>query len=329
MNKKGQQSHSYIGLPDKGFRKVDQSYDWMIRAVVSSEGGKQPTHPKVTTYEDEKAADTESTEAQPVAEVTGTRENECLSRTTGHGNKPHNTRSTRCPRGLGTTRRRLQRRSAVRRRRDKARSCSRRPTARSFPSPWTGSPRRIRISWPGKPAQSQKRQSRPPPRPANSRMIMARWPANRASPAAAHAVKFKVDGDSWYVTSVSLHGSRYGEVRPPKENFNVWICDAQFKPIATFRVPLQLLYPRATLSGSRSAFAPTRVPADFIVCFGFNPHQTKGVYVSYDSQQSKTSMVGVPGESEPTPFAKGNWLIRCKVEKRTENGTSFNAPPSP
>ena len=59
------ESHSYVGLPDKGFHKADQGYDWMVRAVVTPENGKKPTYPKVTTYEDEKAADTESKEALP------------------------------------------------------------------------------------------------------------------------------------------------------------------------------------------------------------------------------------------------------------------------
>ena len=53
----------------------------------------------------------------------------------------------------------------------------------------------------------------------------------------AHAVKFKVDGDSYYVTSVSLYGSRYGMPKPPPEKFRVWICNADFQPIATFRFP--------------------------------------------------------------------------------------------
>ena len=60
------ESHSYVGLPDKGFHKADQGYyDWMVRAVVTPENGKKPSYPKVTTYEDEKAADTESKEALP------------------------------------------------------------------------------------------------------------------------------------------------------------------------------------------------------------------------------------------------------------------------
>jgi RNA polymerase sigma-70 factor (ECF subfamily) len=134
-----------------------------------------------------------------------------------------------------------------------------------------------------------------------------------------HAVRFKVDGDSWCVTSVSLHGSRYGYPQPPKENFNLWICDAQFKPIATFHFPYSS-YTRADPVWKSFRIRPTRVPQDFIVCFAFNPQQTKGVYVSYDGKPGDTSMTGVPGEGEPQPFAKGNWLIRCKVEKRKENG---------
>jgi hypothetical protein len=132
-----------------------------------------------------------------------------------------------------------------------------------------------------------------------------------------HAVQFNVDGDSWYVTSVSLHGSRYGEPRPPKEDFNVWICDAQFTPIATFHFPYSS-YTRLNPAWKSFRIRPTRVPRQFIVCFGFNPHQTKGILVSYDNQSGKTSTVGLPDKGQPAPFAKGNWLIRCKVENRAE-----------
>jgi hypothetical protein len=140
-----------------------------------------------------------------------------------------------------------------------------------------------------------------------------------------HAVKFKVDGDSYYVTSVSLYGSRYGEARPPKEKFQIWICDKDFTPIATFRFPYSS-YIRAAPAWKSFTIRPTRVPKDFIVCFGFNPHQTKGVYVSHDGQPSETSLIGVPGENEPKPFTNGNWLIRCKVENRGENGASSDSP---
>ncbi len=226
MQKDVKETHSYVGLPDKGFKKVEQSYEWMIRVVVSSEEGKKPSCPKVTTYEEEKAADTESTEAAPVEE-------------------------------------------------------SEKPAA----------------SKPGELSQD------------NGTMA-----GKLSINGGGHAVKFKVDGDSWKVTSVSLHGSRYGEVRPPKEDFKVWICDAQFKPIATFHFPYSS-YTRSDPVWKTFRIRPTRVPKDFIVCFGFNPEQTKGVYVSYDSKASETSMIGVPGEGEPKPFTKGNWMIRCKIGK--------------
>jgi len=138
-----------------------------------------------------------------------------------------------------------------------------------------------------------------------------------------HGVKFKVDGDSYYVTSVSLYGSRYGYPQPPRENFRVWICDTELKPIATFGFPYgSYAYGKAGWKSFR--VRPTRVPREFIVCFGFNAEPHKGVRVSHDGQSSETSLIGTPGPDggEPHPFGKGNWLIRCKVENRGEDGAS-------
>ena len=133
-----------------------------------------------------------------------------------------------------------------------------------------------------------------------------------------HAVKFKVDGDSYCVTSVSLHGSRYGEPRPPKEKFKVWICDSQFQPIASFDFPYGS-FARGNPAWKNFRIRPTRVPQEFIICFDFNPHQTKGVFVSHDGKPNKTSMIGVPEKGEPKPFEKGDWLIRCKVKNQAES----------
>ena len=64
------------------------------------------------------------------------------------------------------------------------------------------------------------------------------------------------------------------------------------------------------------------MPPKFIVCFGFNPHQTKGVYVSDDAKNSENSLIGVPGKGEPRAFAQGDWMIRCKVENRGGGGNA-------
>ncbi len=130
-----------------------------------------------------------------------------------------------------------------------------------------------------------------------------------------HAVRFEAPGDNWYVTQVRIHGSRYGMPAPPKEDFSVWICDQDFKSI------LKLSYPYAKFQRGGDGrwvtlgVKPTRVPKDFIVCVGFNPTGTKGVYVSRDAQGSGNSLTGLPGQPG-RPFRQGDWMIRATVSQR-------------
>jgi SLA1 homology domain 1, SHD1/PEGA domain len=287
MDKSVKETHSFIGLPDKGFRKVEEGHDWMIRAVVTSEPGKKPTYPKVTTYEAEKPADTESKEALPTRtwnDATGAFSVEAQFAGVEDG-------KVKLKRADGKT-------VAV-------------PLDRlskedqDFVAQQTGAaPEGAK---PGKAQELSHDDGK-----MAGKMSMA---------GGGHAVRFQVEGDSSYVTSVSLHGSRYGEARPPKEDFNVWICDEKFVPIATFHFPYSS-YARGEPVWKSFRIRPTRVPSKFIVCFGFNPHQTKGVYVSYDAEGSGDSLIGVPGKLAPKPFAKGDWLIRCKVENRSGGATS-------
>lgn len=280
------ETHSYIGLPDKGLRKADSSYDWMIRAVVDSDPGRKPTHPKVTTYGAEKAADTESAEAMPSrtwndsagafsvdAQFTGVKDGKVmLKKSDGKIISVPLDRLSKKDRDFVASQLNASKKKA-------------------------------------KSAATEKRDLSHDNGTAAGKSSIA---------GGGHAVRFSVDGDSWCVTSLSLHGSRYGEKRPPKEDFNVWICDNQFNPIATFKFSYSSFI-RGNPAWKSFCIRPTRVPKDFIVCFGFNPHQTKGVYVSYDDQKSANSLIGVPNQSQPKPFGKGNWLIRCKVEKREES----------
>jgi len=131
-----------------------------------------------------------------------------------------------------------------------------------------------------------------------------------------HAVRFEAPGDGWYVTSVRIHGARYGYPAPPKEDFHVWLCDESFKTIADFPFPYAK-FERASPKWVTLKVKPTRLPAKFIACVGFNPTATKGVYVSYDAEGSGQSLVGLPGDG-PSPFRKGDWLIRVKIDRPTE-----------
>jgi RNA polymerase sigma-70 factor (ECF subfamily) len=281
------QSHSYVGLPDKGFQKVDQCYDWMVRAVLAPEDGKKPTYPKVTTYEEEKAADTESQPALPSrtwSDSTGAFSVEAQLVGVEDG-------KVRLKKADGRT-------VAV----PLDRLCQ---EDQAFVARHAGAGQER-----AKSGQGGTREL------SHDDGAMA---GKSSIAGGGHAVRFAVDGESWQVTSVSLHGSRYGMPRPPAENFDVWICDEHFKPIATFHFPYSS-YTRSAPVWKSFRIRPTPVPPKFVVCFGFNPQQTKGVFVSYDGHESENSLVGIPGQGEPRPFAKGNWLIRCKVENRPEAG---------
>jgi hypothetical protein len=286
MDKNVSTTHSYIGLPDKGYRKVESNYEWMIRAVVGPKAGKAPTHPKVTTYEPEKAADTETDEAMPVRtwnDATGAFSVEAQFVGVEDGKvklKKKDGKIVSVP---------LDRLSQE---------------DRDFVATQTeGSKKKPKAA--GGATKDSRELSHDDGKKAGQSSIAG----------GGHAVRFYVDGDSWWITSVKLHGSRYGEPRPPNEKFHVWICDAEFKPIATFEFPYGS-FTRGEPAWKTFRLRPTRVPKNFIVCFGFNPHQTKGIFVSYDGRSSTTSKIGVPEDGSSRPFAKGNWLIRCQVENR-------------
>lgn len=136
----------------------------------------------------------------------------------------------------------------------------------------------------------------------------------RSSAGSGHAVLFDAPGDGWYLTAVRIYGSRYGYPQPPKEDFHVWLCDKNFKAIADFRFP----YSRFTKGDPQDVILevePTKVPKKFIICVGFNPTRTKGIYVYHDKQASGRSYSGLPG-GRARKFSGGDWLIRAVVDRK-------------
>jgi RNA polymerase sigma-70 factor (ECF subfamily) len=128
-----------------------------------------------------------------------------------------------------------------------------------------------------------------------------------------HAVRFTSAGSGWYLTSVRLHGSRYGLPAPPREDFSVWLCDKDFQVISEFPQPYRR-FRRGQETWVNLSTPPTEVPQEFIICVGFNPTATKGVYVSYDAQASGDSLAGLPGR-DPQEFSRGDWLIRVSLDR--------------
>jgi RNA polymerase sigma-70 factor (ECF subfamily) len=128
-----------------------------------------------------------------------------------------------------------------------------------------------------------------------------------------HAVRFRVPDGSWFMTAVEIYGSRYGAPAPPDENFHVWLCDGQMRAVADFEFPYAK-FERGEPKWVKLAIDPTNVPTNFIVCVGFNPAATKGVFVHYDGKSTGNSITGLPG-AKPREFPRGDWMIRVHVDQ--------------
>ncbi len=138
----------------------------------------------------------------------------------------------------------------------------------------------------------------------------------RSMAGGGHAVKFDAPSKDCKLTGVRIFGSRYGQPTPPAEDAHVWLCDAEMKTLATFTVPYSS-FARGEPKWVTVPVAPTSVPEHFMVCVGFNPTATKGVFVHHDNSASGSSFVGLPGAT-PKPFEKGDWLIRAVVRTSKE-----------
>ncbi|MFI5380945.1 MAG: hypothetical protein ACHRHE_16730 [Tepidisphaerales bacterium] len=128
-----------------------------------------------------------------------------------------------------------------------------------------------------------------------------------------HAVAFDAPEGQWYLTAVKFYGSRYGTPRPPAEDFRVWLCDEQGKVIRECTFPYAK-FERGQPKWVTLEVEPTQVPAKFLLCVGFNPSGSKGVYAHFDAAPDGDSRVGLPTYGFEK-FDKGDWLIRATVDR--------------
>jgi len=140
-------------------------------------------------------------------------------------------------------------------------------------------------------------------------------PAGRNSLAGSgHAVRFQVAEGEWYLRGVMIHGSRYGGSRAPEEDFHVWLCDAEFRAVAEFAFPYKAFERGEAKWVPLPIGTPTLVPREFILCAGFNPTGSKGVFVSRDASGGGKTLTGLPGKGAQS-FGAGDWLIRAIVDR--------------
>jgi hypothetical protein len=136
-------------------------------------------------------------------------------------------------------------------------------------------------------------------------------PAGQKSFPRGHASAFDAPEGTWYLTSVRIHGARYGLPAPPKEDFHVTLCDERFHKIADFAFPYSK-FPYGSSTWVTLKLKPTKVPKRFVLCLDFNAKATKGVYISHDAEGE--SLVGLP-EKHAGSFTGGDWLIRPSLDQ--------------
>lgn len=138
--------------------------------------------------------------------------------------------------------------------------------------------------------------------------------SKRSIAGSGHAKAFDApaEGDS-YLTAVSVFGSRYGRPEAPTTTFEVTLCDADLKPIASWTRPYSA-FERGEMVWVRLEIPPTKVPKAFQVCVAFNPTASNGVFVGIDQGTKGRSRAALPGEAAD-PMDGGDWMLRAEVQQ--------------
>ena len=132
-------------------------------------------------------------------------------------------------------------------------------------------------------------------------------------------IKFTMPEGGTALRAVRIHGSRYGEKKPPEEDFLIYFLSEDMSEIIhTEKVSYSKFKERGKEKWIRIGLKkPVAMPKAFWVVLAFDAKQTKGVYVSYDtSTGGKHSKAGLPNKPAVDVDFKGDWMIRVDVEKK-------------
>ncbi len=127
----------------------------------------------------------------------------------------------------------------------------------------------------------------------------------------------KLTGDKGKITGIRIHGSRYGMPQAPAEDFVIYgLSEDESEVLFTETAPYKL-FARGNEKWVDVKFKkPHEVPKTFWIAVDFKAHQTKGVYVSYDTKSGgKHSKTGLPGQQTSDVDFGGDWMIRVKLAK--------------
>jgi RNA polymerase sigma factor (sigma-70 family) len=119
------------------------------------------------------------------------------------------------------------------------------------------------------------------------------------------------------VTGLRIHGARYGNPQPPKESFLIYFLGLDQKRILHTEMAPYSLFDRGDETWVEVRFdRPVELPKEFWVVLDFRAHQTKGIFVSFDtSSGGKHSRQGLPGIPSSALRFDGDWMIEAMVGK--------------
>lgn len=132
-------------------------------------------------------------------------------------------------------------------------------------------------------------------------------------------IHFELPDGISQVRGIKIHGSRYGVRQPPDEDFEITFLSDDLEEVLDTKSAPYRLFKRGRELWTRINFGePVELPQKFWIALNFNAHQSKGVYVSYDtSTGGDYSRVGLPGDVEepkPTDFG-GDWMIQVQLAR--------------
>lgn len=130
-------------------------------------------------------------------------------------------------------------------------------------------------------------------------------------------IRFELPDETQKLLSLRIHCARYGTPQPPKESAEFSIVSEDGSEIIHQEDVPYSSFKRGVSRWTTIRFQePVEVPKAFWVILDFDAHQTKGVYVSYDtSTGGKHSRTGVPGGETKEVNTGGDWMIRAILSK--------------
>jgi RNA polymerase sigma factor (sigma-70 family) len=130
-------------------------------------------------------------------------------------------------------------------------------------------------------------------------------------------IEFSGPDEITKVLGLRIYASRYGDAQPPRESFLVYFLSRDQKRVLHTEMAPYALFERGAEKWVEVNFdSPVELPKQFWVTLDFRAHQTKGVFVSFDtSSGGKHSRQGLPGiPTSPLRFG-GDWMVEAVVER--------------